>query len=88
MDQCEGLFDLHAWQIAQPRQSIVSEPGTGRRRYFADCRPESGWGRRLGRKILERIGLDKHFIGVAQNALPSQGTDSIDDVDWAGSGIG
>ena len=88
MDECEDLLDLHAWQIAQPRQSFISEPGTGRRRYFADCRPESGWGRRLGRKILERIGLDKHFIGVAHYTLPAQSADPVDDLDGTGSGIG
>src|ERR1700716_1358941 len=79
VDQCETLLSFHPRQFAQPRQSFLSKPVAGCRRYLPDCRPESGRSRRLAPKVLQRTRLDKHFIRVTHDTLPAKITEAIND---------
>jgi hypothetical protein len=88
VDQCEILLSFHTRQFPQPRQSFLSKHVAGCRPYLPDRRPESGRSRRLARKVLEGVRLDKHFIRVSHHTLPAKITEAINDLYRTGSAIG
>src|SRR5258708_36836522 len=62
--QRHRTLNLNARQPAQPRDPFFSQHAAGCRRHLTDGRPEGGRGRRLTRKLLQRLGPEKHFICV------------------------
>jgi hypothetical protein len=88
VNQGKSLLSFHTRQFPQPRQSFFSKYVAGCKCDLTDRCPESGRSRRLARKVLEGVRLDKHFIRVSHHALPAKITQAIDDLYRTGSAIG
>ena len=77
MHQRHRTMNLHARQAAQPGEPLFSQRFTGRRGHLLD-RGEKGLQlRRLARKLRQRLGPEKHFIRIADHALPAEIANAI-----------
>src|ERR1700722_6248013 len=72
MHQRKRTMNLNAWQAAQPGEPLFSQHSAGCHRHLFENDQERSQLRCLSRKLLQRFGRRKHFIGIADHALPAE----------------
>jgi hypothetical protein len=75
-------------QIAEPGHTFLTKDGAGGCGDLADRVPQGGWGFRLGGKFFERCGAEEHFVGVAEDAGPTEVADAVEDFNGTGAAVG
>ena len=81
-------MNLDARQAAQPGEPLFAQRRTSRRRHLLDHGEEGLQLGRLLRKLPQGLGAKKHFIGVANHALPAEVANAIHNVLGTCAGVG
>ena len=78
MHQGEMLVNLRARRPAQPREPILAHRATRLRSHFLNRVEQRLEVRQATRETRERLRIEQHFVGVAEDALPSEIANAID----------